>query len=327
MTRLNQFDILKAIGIILVIVGHTIGYNIVRNMICSFHMPLFFLVSGYFFSVKAPLTLFKKLYKRLLIPYLLSCSIIILLNVIIVMHTRTFDAHYLLNWLQSIVYGNGVTTGTQFQSIGPLWFLLALFWSTIILHLLLYFQQYVSPIFTSILCVITALYLSDHKITLPLSISQGMFGVGFLYIGYLVKQHYPSITSRSKLELIPIAIIWIVGFKSGYLSVVQCYAKPELATLAGAVCGTYLAYVMSNHIAQKENKLCSIFTYIGRMTLLILCVHSIEDSVVPWQNYINNIDLNHYLSSSFIISIRILLVISFSWILLKIKIVQKIFST
>lgn len=327
MSRLNQFDILKAIGIILVIIGHTIGYNIVRNMISSFHMPLFFLISGYFFNMKAPLSLTKKLYKRLIIPYLLSCSVIVLLNVIIAIHSRTFDVHYLFNWLESIVYGNGVTTGTQFQSIGPLWFLLALFWSTIILHLLLYFQKYVSPIFTSILCIITALYLSDHKMILPLSISQGMFGAGYLYIGYLVKQHYPSITSRSKLELIPIAIIWVIGFKSGYLSVVQCYAKPELATLTGALCGTYLTYLVSNYIALKETKLCSAFVHIGRMTLLILCVHSIEDSIVPWQNYINNIGSNYYLSISLIVSIRILIVISIAWGLQKIKLVQRIFNT
>lgn len=326
--RLNQFDILKAIGIILVIVGHTLDYNIMRNVIYSFHMPLFFLVSGYFFKVKEPIPPIRKISRRLLLPYLISAAIIaILSSVILYIKNPTFDIHYLLNWLQSIAYGNGVTDGTQFQSIGPLWFLLALFWGTIILHLIIQSAKYISPIFIALLCVIISLYLSQHKIRLPFSVLQGMLAVGYLYIGYLIKQHHPSIILNSKLNLIPIVAIWIISFKSGYLSLVQCYANPELLALTGALCGTYLAYAASNSIAQKESKLCSILTNLGRMTLLILCVHSIEDSLVPWKTYVNDIELNHYLSNCIIIFVRVFIVISISFILQKFKLVQKIFKT
>lgn len=326
--RLNQFDILKAIGIILVIVGHTLDYNIVRNVIYSFHMPLFFLISGYFFKMKEPVPPIKKLSKRLLLPYLISAVIIALLSsVILYTNSHTFDIHSFLNWLQSIAYGNGVTDGTLFQSIGPLWFLLALFWGTIILHLIIQSAKYISPIFISLLCVVISLYLSQHKIRLPLSILQGMLAVGYLYIGYLIKQHYPSIILKSKLNLVLMAAIWIVSFKSGYLSLVQCYANPDLLALTGALCGTYLAYVVSNSIAKKESKLCSRLTNLGRMTLLILCVHSIEDSIVPWKTYVNDIELNHYLSNCIIIFVRVFIVISIAFILQRFKLVQKIFNT
>ena len=40
--RLNQFDILKGIGIILVMFGHAIlGNGLIHNLIYGFHMPLF----------------------------------------------------------------------------------------------------------------------------------------------------------------------------------------------------------------------------------------------------------------------------------------------
>lgn len=327
MTRLNQFDILKAIGIILVIVGHTLDYNIIRNIIYSFHMPLFFLVSGYFLKVKTPVPPIKRLWKRLLIPYFLSCFIIVLLACIsFSVNSHIFNVNYLLNWLESIIYGNGVTDGTQFQSIGPLWFLLALFWGTIITHLFIYYSKYVTPIFASLFCVIISLYLSQHKIQFPLSILQGMLGVGYLYIGFLIKQHHPTIILKSKLNLILITVIWIISFKSGYLSLVQCYAKPELLALVGAICGTYLIYIISNNIAKKENKLCSALTYLGRITLLILCVHSIEDRIVPWKTYINDIELNYYLSNSIIIFLRVFIVLSISIVLQRIRIIQKIFN-
>ena len=46
--RLAIFDILKGIGILLVIVGHTFMKEI-GPYILAFHMPLFFIVAGYFF--------------------------------------------------------------------------------------------------------------------------------------------------------------------------------------------------------------------------------------------------------------------------------------
>ena len=45
-------DILKGIGIILVVVGHANCPQNLRNIIYSFHMPLFFICSGLFFSFK-----------------------------------------------------------------------------------------------------------------------------------------------------------------------------------------------------------------------------------------------------------------------------------
>lgn len=47
-TRLTWVDIAKGLAIILVIIGHTAPFgSIARNTIFSFHMPLFFLLSGY----------------------------------------------------------------------------------------------------------------------------------------------------------------------------------------------------------------------------------------------------------------------------------------
>lgn len=56
--RSSEFDILKGIGILLVIIGHVCYYLMKggggwanwHRIIDSFHMPLFFFVSGYFSS-------------------------------------------------------------------------------------------------------------------------------------------------------------------------------------------------------------------------------------------------------------------------------------
>ena len=58
--RITYLDMAKGVGIILMIAGHLIGslqaidnkpyFSSVYQFIASFHMPLFFLISGYFLS-------------------------------------------------------------------------------------------------------------------------------------------------------------------------------------------------------------------------------------------------------------------------------------
>lgn len=57
--RDNTFDIIKGIGILLVIIGHLAhGYGVLIPIIYTFHMPLFFIVSGYFYKEKGVKELF-----------------------------------------------------------------------------------------------------------------------------------------------------------------------------------------------------------------------------------------------------------------------------
>lgn len=49
MERDLSIDIMKGIGICAVIAGHTF-LNTIHNLIYSFHMPLFFILSGYFYK-------------------------------------------------------------------------------------------------------------------------------------------------------------------------------------------------------------------------------------------------------------------------------------
>lgn len=82
--RLEFIDALKGFTIFLVIWGHTImqlgGYpNFTYSIIYSFHMPLFFIISGFFFNSSLKLTLKDFLLKKsfqLLYPWFLWCIIL-----------------------------------------------------------------------------------------------------------------------------------------------------------------------------------------------------------------------------------------------------------
>ena len=84
--RLRSLDIAKGIAIILVVIGHAIpdattaqgissfALGILFSIIYSFHMPLFFLISGYFVDTVSETVSRKqqigKKFQRLMVPYL-----------------------------------------------------------------------------------------------------------------------------------------------------------------------------------------------------------------------------------------------------------------
>lgn len=72
MKRIGWVDIMKGIGIITVIIGHTYTPFGLNYIIYSFHMPLFFLISGYFWKERETGEILKRGLKNYIKPYLLT---------------------------------------------------------------------------------------------------------------------------------------------------------------------------------------------------------------------------------------------------------------
>ena len=68
--RLVQFDILKGIGILCVLLGHTVLSGFPREFIYGFHMPLFFFCSGVFFKNRCLRQVLSNNLLQLLVPYI-----------------------------------------------------------------------------------------------------------------------------------------------------------------------------------------------------------------------------------------------------------------
>lgn len=70
--RIDQMDILKALAIIAVVIGHSGSPSPIYNFIYLYHMPLFFFISGYFYKNEYSndiSLLIKKRIKSLYIPF------------------------------------------------------------------------------------------------------------------------------------------------------------------------------------------------------------------------------------------------------------------
>jgi polysaccharide biosynthesis protein PslL len=133
MERDKAIDIAKGLGIILVVFGHNwiVLYHRgnLFNVIFSFHVPLFFVLSGMFFKANESLksTIVSRA-NALLKPYFVVLFLVLAKNSI---QTMDFDTQTF--WV--IIYGNGKTLGWV-----PMWFLPHLFavsaFSAVVLKLL-----------------------------------------------------------------------------------------------------------------------------------------------------------------------------------------------
>lgn len=191
--RNSYFDNARAILIFLVVFGHMISEYIENERILAniylfiytFHMPAFILISGYFAKKVYEQGYFKKLIKKLLIPYIIFQ----------VLYTFYYD----------LIFGDSIGYSLFIPRWG-LWFLMSLlFW-----NILLYFfgkLKYGLPI----AILISLLIGYDTEVDEFLSLSRTFFFFPFFLAGFHLKeQHFVKI--KSKINVFIGTVLAIVGF-------------------------------------------------------------------------------------------------------------------
>lgn len=204
--RLLEFDIAKGIAILCVILGH-LGIKEINRVVFVFHMPIFFLISGYFISQNDRLVDFcKKKFKQLIIPYIVTSLAICLLSIPVSVIFQQNIGQNLFKWICGSIYGSGTRAGIipgMPSFIGALWFLEALFWGALITRYVIdNCSDKIAPVI--ILIVSYVGYFTALKSWLPFNIQAGCTAAGFIYLGFLFKRH--SVESLSPPRYIISAI-------------------------------------------------------------------------------------------------------------------------
>lgn len=211
--RLSYMDIAKGFGILCVIAGH-MGNETINRFVFSFHMPLFFLISGYFLSQKnTPKELFYKRSKQLLPPYIFTCFCIFLLSLFkntigILFRMKSINDLFLDagKWIYASLYGAGTNHDIPFRviQIGAIWFLLAMIIGSYIVKII---ETKKNPVlWLMIVCCLG--YFSSKLIWLPWSIQSAMTASVFIYIGVLIKR-YHIIEKHSNIVFPAALVLWI----------------------------------------------------------------------------------------------------------------------
>lgn len=292
-TRMNWIDWIKAIGMFLIVYGHTHPEKL-AVYIYTFNVPLFFIVSGFLSKREKDLKIFlEKTFYNLILPVM----IVVVVSYLWYTTKHLILGDYSLTSIFKFIIGSLV--GAQ-AYLGRCWFVYTL----IVLKAIYQFTPtYCEKTLTAVLLVIftiIALILSFYKIHLGYSPINVFISYHFFCIGLILKKYklqinnFHNIYVEVMLFFISLLFIYICGKYNGYVWVyINGYGENFLLYLIGGVSGMVLVYVISKWLNKIK---LSIVRDISFGTIVILGFH---------YNLIGMID--NITSNKIIISIIIML--------------------
>jgi len=321
--KIDWVNVSKGIAIILVVIAHNITVRSpLFTFIFAFHMPFFFIISGYLYSNKSLKVQVKNNYQRLILPYIATSLLLIMF--MILRSLIKGQPTNIFNLVASILYSSGVPP-TQFSSsiisIGALWFLTCLFCATIIFNILIKLtKDYNKYIQFSIITTLSLIgFVIGELVYLPWSLDIALSSQIFIYSGYYLRSN--NILNKT-LHIMPTIVMSGLLILSVCISTIsmnsRLYQNIIVACL-GAISGSILLIYISKYIS-KFLLLNRFFSYLGQQTLVILCFHVLEAHLFPWA-YLKLL----YGNTFALIICKLILLISITFILKYIPFIRMFF--
>ncbi len=284
--RINFIDIARGFAIIFIVLGHAITYSkhceIIYKILCSFHVVLFFILSGYTFRFKENETFFsfiKRKFNRIMIPYFIWATLFLIPYMMfgktIIEETGAKGNFNILRQLLKILYGNGNEQGLKQNT--ALWFLPALFSMEAIYYWIIKIvsrkKNYIKVFTLFLLLFISYVFNKYVKFVFPFGINTVIVLGIFFYIGYLL--YAMCLLRKEKLfkiyYIIPIFIFGIIAaLTNEQISAVNYrYGNLFLCIISGICLSLVVMYI--SYIINKNR----LFEYIGKNTMCILIFHKL----------------------------------------------------
>jgi len=270
-------DVAKGIAIWLMIVGHLNIGELTHIYIYSFHMPLFFFISGMFFrNNKSFFQNLESAVRGLLIPYLFFsvlnlsiCWISPYLHPELYYNMKGWDVF--IASLNGIFIGTDRVTATSFLPFGPLWFLVALFVVRI------FCSAFSSLIKSEYLLGGACLFASVTLfvvLSVPVySFQSAMLSTPFFCIGFLMRKIDFEVI-RFKPILICLLLIYfiaVIPLNGKCDSDAAVYGNWLSLYYVNALVGIISTLLISSYISSFAHLIRSV----GKNTLIILGMHGI----------------------------------------------------
>ena len=273
--RIQYIDIAKTLGIIFVIAGHVVSSDTeIKKVIYSFHMPLFFMLSGMLVKVKKQYNaltrrnLIEKKFKSLMIPYVIWALIY---------------ASFSIKHLLFVLYGTRETL-IKAESLSSLWFLPVMFIAFMIVELVL--QASIKSkkgivIGTGIVgCFLIGMLFPHYAVLGDLwGIDIAFIAAAFMLIGMVIKQIVEAFSNTSRLifATIILSVIFLVAVRFsnssvGYVLMANAIYGNPVVFLINSVVGSALIITISCLLAAYMHRI-NAFSWIGARTLGIFVIH------------------------------------------------------
>ena len=272
------FDVMKGIGILLMLVAHWPKFpQWVHHSISSFLMPMYFMVAGYFSKpvVDCAKSL-KKSALRLLLPYVFTQFLLIGWGAI--QAFAKHDVGCVLKPALSLVWGSCDLIESSWGPIyvGPMWFLVALFWGKSFFELILNWVQSAWLLVICFLASVAAIAVHSF-IPSPWCFFQGLSSLMFLALGWWIRNR------RIPNWIICLALLcWPLSMVFSSMEFADLHYQIFPLDVMGACGGTLGLWWLSRQLV-KIKWLAKPLSWCGVYSLVILCFHNFEwFSAVPY---------------------------------------------
>lgn len=212
----------KIVGIYLVTLGH--GHLVsddVRVLIYSFHMPLFFVLSGVLYKRRGFVETVRKTFKTLLIPYFLISFICLGYYLALLGLQGGITWIDIWNRVGAIFLGLGYEANNWIPVSSPMWFVIALW----VVYLLMSLSQSKHcDLAVLLIAVVASLVLHFTMIDTLLPIDSALVAMPFFVVGYKLKNFI--INTDFKRVVIPALILlpvwYLVASYNGRVDMCGC---------------------------------------------------------------------------------------------------------
>lgn len=268
--RIEWVDISKGIGIILVLIGHISQNMNINKPIYAFHMPLFFIISGFLFYRKDKKTIN---YKRILIPYFIFSILTFAYWAIVERHIRQQENSIIWQAI-NIFYGAGGPSNYVFNV--PLWFIPCYLVTEVVFKYISMIKKEKNLCIILIICSIIGWIIPQFiDFRLLLGIDTMFTSIFFYGLGYFFSSKYLIIKTKIKKNrytyYIIISILSIIFAITYNLNI-----EVDMNNLTfgnyflyyiSAISGSFVIILLAHKIKSK------IITWIGKNTMIIMCIH------------------------------------------------------
>lgn len=308
MKRDHTIDIAKGFAILLMLIGHCSSINhCLFKLIFSFHMPLFFILSGYFFKEKDSVQLIRSDFQKLVIPYIVTIVIVATCTLFSLPISGSLFFHKLLGGIYGCIgsYRMLFPSHTFNCHAGPAWFLLSIFWCRTYFNTIYKYKRNHYMLLSCLLFI--AFWLIGMLIVnIPLCIGSGFTGILFYAMGVRLKDR--GILNFNYWQYILIVLIWLFAAYYGNINMSQynyCIGPGALhnilsfpISIMGALCGTLVICKLSSFVRGNFQQ---IMTFIGTHTLGILCCHTVAFALLSNTMRILSLDTKDALAKDIVL--------------------------
>lgn len=273
--RIAWVDIAKGFTILTVIWSHALTFgSLPRNLIFCFHMPLFFILSG--FTLKPAkdfedlVNRTKKDFARLILPVIFILIATGILNVLLNGLSAQSEFY---NFFYKLFWANGIAIEDGMPAMGMPWFLVSLFLAKFLIRIF-------SLIFTngfelvSFLCGFIGMMLGLKHIWLPLNLDMMLVCMMFVAGGMLACNHLQILQKYKTLIFILSAFFVYQMLLNGQYIEFAGHSY-TVATIIEGFAASYIVCALCR--AMETNSIVhKIFCFIGVNTMPIFLTHHLD---------------------------------------------------